>query len=148
MHSRKPVRKMLNRLSKRIIALVCAVCFFVVFLIVAALHSDHKDSDSFSLCPVTSEKICYCESESSVSLTGISPIDGAYVDSQSSAHIKAACHTCALVVKTSSQLRQMTIQTSTILIAYQVMLVLLALSFLSPLYSSSSPTELKVKISN
>ena len=148
MHSRKPIRKTLNRLSKRIIALVCAMCFFVVFLIVAALHSDHKDFDSFTLCPVTSEKICYCESDTIAPLTGVSPIDGAYLGSQSSTSIKAACHTCALVVKTSSQLRQMTIQTSTILIAYQVMLVLLALSFLSPLYSSSSPTELKVKISN
>ena len=142
------IRKTLKQRAKRVVALVCVACFFVVFLFVSALHGDHTEYESLIVCPITSERVCYCESNASIPLTSISLLDSSSIEPTSSADFASACHTCALIVKTSGQLRQLVVHTSTLSIADQASLVLFALSLISSLLSIYSPMELKVKMSN
>ena len=146
----KPAKKLFTRLFSRTVALVCAVCFITVFLLITTLHLNHSSHENATGCPRTFEPVCKCENDIGFAQFRVKflAIEQSIAQSGYNSGAEAGCITCALINKTVFQLRQQLFAVSTLAIADVVMFALLALCFMLSLFSVPAPTELRVKMSN
>jgi len=140
--------KACKRPSVRIVALICAVCFFAAFLLITALHLNHETREGVTGCARTFEPVCNCDNVPNPSQTRLKPQISIQPDPQHNEETKADCHTCALIHKTGSQLKILIAENSTAPLAGNSLITLMALGLLSSLLATPSLTKLKVKMSN
>jgi len=144
------IRNTCKRLPLRIVALVCAVCFVTAFILFSTLHLGHAGHEDVAGCPLTFESVCKCEIESSQAPISECPTILDYSQTQPYSHgsNENLCLSCAHIVRTVDQLKHLIIASNTISFAEASVFALAALCLLTLFFGITTPTGLKVKMSN
>ena len=131
---------------KKIVAVVCVVCFIAVFLLSTVHFRNHTDyaNQTTTSCKRTLLPECKCETILIQARTTIQ------VQAQSHSHneLHIDCMVCVIVQKTIDQTRQLSITLTDFLFANISLLIFIALGTLFLLISVSSPIKLKTRTNN
>jgi len=133
-----------KRQAMMIIAIICVVCFVVVFLVSAIHFSSHTGLANISArsCQRTLMPECRCDSAGAPVRVQIQSLTQAHVHGGS--HVD--CFVCVIIHKTVEQIRQLSV--SEILISDLGLLILTGLCFMFITSGVSTPVKLKTRTNN
>ena len=143
-----------KRQLMRIAALVCVVCFVVVFLISSAHFANHAQGHagsagvSANACQRTLMPECECEVGFSLTQLQIQTYISHNIHSHSHSETHSDCLVCVFIQKTVNQARQFSAAVTAVSIIDTSILALFALCVILGLVGLSTPVKLKIRTNN
>ena len=126
---------------KKVVALACLVCFFLVFILSAALssHSNH-DHVPAAMCRATLGSDCNCE--------GPLIQTQAFILLHEHNHLHVDCSICAFLNKTINQVRHFSDAVAVVVQAEAGLFTIAILGFLLLISGTGTPVDLKTRTNN
>ena len=144
MHYAKMIKKSKKQQIIRSVAIVCAVCFFAVFMLSSVLTIDHNvgGSEVFSGCQRTLLPVCECDKAVVITIPQFHSfeIDHGFVHDD--------CVACVFLNKIDNQVRQINAALYSLVQIDINTLILAVLSISLLLFLSYTPIDLKSRINN